>query len=128
MTAFLAILRRHPVARAGAAWLFLFGFAGAATCPYLPVIAIRELGMTNAAYSAVIFAAAVANVAASVAIGFSRRPPRQLPPPAPRSPPPSAPPASPLVCLFPSAARLRPRPHRPPRRLGRLERPRSSPR
>ena len=37
MTAFLAILRRHPVARAGAAWLFLFGFAGAATSPYLPV-------------------------------------------------------------------------------------------
>ena len=59
MSVFLAILRRHPVARAGAAWLFLFGFTGAATTPFLPVIAIRELGMTNASYSALIFAAAV---------------------------------------------------------------------
>ena len=63
MTLFLAILRRHAVARGGAAWLFLFGFAGAATNPFLPVIAIRELGMADAGYSALIFAAAVANVA-----------------------------------------------------------------
>jgi hypothetical protein len=70
VTVFLAILRRHPVARAGAAWLFLFGFTGAATTPFLPVIAIRELGMSNAGYSALIFAAAVANVAASVGVGF----------------------------------------------------------
>lgn len=67
---FLAVLRRHPVARASAAGIFLFGFAGAATSPYQPVIAIRELGMTDTAYSLVIFAAAVANVLASVAIGL----------------------------------------------------------
>lgn len=67
---FLAILRRYPVARAGAAGLFLFGFAGAATSPYQPVVAIRELGMTDAAYSLVMFAAAVANVLASVVIGL----------------------------------------------------------
>ena len=70
MTAFLTILRRHPVARAGAAGIFLFGFAGAATSPYQPVVAIRELGMPDAAYSLVIFAAAVANVLASIAIGL----------------------------------------------------------
>ncbi len=70
VTVFLDILRRHPVARAGAAWLFLFGFAVAATSPYLPVIAIRELGMTNAAYSGMIFAAAVTNVLASVMFGL----------------------------------------------------------
>ena len=70
MSAFLAILRRHPVARAGAAGLFLFGFAGAAVSPFLPVVAIRELGMPDAAYSRLIFAAAVANVLASVAIGL----------------------------------------------------------
>ena len=67
---FLGILRHHPVARACAAGIFLFGFAGAATSPYQPVIAIRELGMSNAAYSLVIFAAAVANVLASVGIGL----------------------------------------------------------
>lgn len=33
MTAFPAILRRHAVVRAGTAWLFLFGFTGAATAP-----------------------------------------------------------------------------------------------
>ena len=70
MSAFLTILRRHPVARAGAAGLFLFGFAGAAVSPFLPVVAIRELGMPDAAYSLLIFAAAVANVLASVAIGL----------------------------------------------------------
>ena len=67
---FLSILRRHPVARTGAAGILLFGFAGAATSPYQPVVAIRELGMSNAAYSLVIFAAAVANVLASVGIGL----------------------------------------------------------
>ncbi|MBP7241021.1 MFS transporter [Amaricoccus sp.] len=67
---FLGILRRHPVARACAAGIFLFGFAGAATSPYQSVIAIRELGMGDAVYSLVIFAAAVANVLASVAIGI----------------------------------------------------------
>lgn len=70
MTAFLAILRRHTVVRAGALWLFLFGFTGAATNPYLPVIAIRELGMTDGSYAAMTFAAAVANVAASIVLGY----------------------------------------------------------
>ncbi len=70
LMAFLAILRRHPVARAGAAGIFLFGFAGAATGPYLPVVAIRELGMSDSVYSLLIFAASVANVLASIAIGL----------------------------------------------------------
>ena len=70
MMSFLAILRRYPVARIAAAGILLFGFAGAATSPYQPVVAIRELGMSNAAYSVVIFAAAVTNVLASILIGL----------------------------------------------------------
>ena len=58
-------------ARKGPPGPFLFGFAGAAVSPFLPVVAIRELGMPeHAARSPLTFAAAVANVLASVAIGL----------------------------------------------------------
>lgn len=70
MSPFLALLRRHPVARTCSAAILLYGFAGAATGPYLPVVAIRELGMSNRAYSAAIFAAAVASVLASIGLGL----------------------------------------------------------
>ncbi len=70
MIPFLPILRRHRVVRAGTAGILLYGFAGAATSPYQAIVAIRELGMPDAVYAAVIFAAAVANVTASVGIGL----------------------------------------------------------
>ena len=40
-----AIFRRHPVVRACALAILLYGFAGAATSPYQSMIAIRELGV-----------------------------------------------------------------------------------
>lgn len=70
MSPFFALLARHRVARITSAAIFLYGFAGAATAPYAPVIAIRELGMSDRAYSAVIFAAAVANVLGAIGIGL----------------------------------------------------------
>lgn len=69
MQDWLAVLRRHRVVRASATAIFLYGFAGAATSPYQAVIGIRELGLTDRAYAAIVLAASVANVVLSVATG-----------------------------------------------------------
>ena len=49
--------------------IFTFGFAGATTSPYQSVVGIRELGLSNALYSALIFAAATVNVVVSILLG-----------------------------------------------------------
>lgn len=49
--------------------IFAFGFAGAATSPYQSVVGIRELGLSNALYSALIFSAAGVNVIVSILLG-----------------------------------------------------------
>ncbi len=50
--------------------IVLFGFSGAATSPYQSVVGITELGLSDGLYSALIFAAALVNVALSVTIGI----------------------------------------------------------
>lgn len=61
---------RHVPVRICAIAIFFFGFAGAATGPFQSVVAIQELGLSDATYSLVIFIAAVINVSASVLIGI----------------------------------------------------------
>ncbi len=66
----LSIIFRHPPVRASALAIFLFGFSGAATSPYMSLIGIRELGLSDHAYSVLIFAAALVNVSASITAGI----------------------------------------------------------
>jgi SET family sugar efflux transporter-like MFS transporter len=70
MASTLALLRANPAIRAGAIGIFLYGFAGATTGPYQSVVGIRELGLSDSAYSALILTAAAVNVAASIGIGI----------------------------------------------------------
>ncbi|PDT53010.1 MULTISPECIES: MFS transporter [Sinorhizobium] len=70
MSSSLLTAMRNPVIRASMLAIFLFGFAGAATSPYQSVVGITELGLGNAFYSALIFAAALLNVIASVTVGI----------------------------------------------------------
>lgn len=60
---------RNPVIRVSMLAIFTFGFAGATTSPYQSVVGIRELGLSNALYSALIFAAATVNVVVSILLG-----------------------------------------------------------
>ncbi|MFD1797294.1 MFS transporter [Paracoccus aurantiacus] len=69
MNPWVAILRRHPVVRASAAAIFLYGLAGAATSPYQSVIGIRELGLSDAEYATIALAASITNVFMAIAIG-----------------------------------------------------------
>lgn len=74
MMSTLSIVLKNPPIRVSALAIFFFGFSGAATSPYLSIIGIQELGLSDAGYSALIFIAAFVNVAASVLIGiFSDR-------------------------------------------------------
>ncbi len=70
MLSTLTLLIRHPPVRTGAFAIFLFGASGAATSPYMSMIGIRELGLSDRAYSVLIFAAALVNVSASIAAGI----------------------------------------------------------
>lgn len=70
MRLWFAILRRHAFVRASAAAIFFYGVAGAATSPYQAVLAIAELGLSDAAYAAIALAAAVSNVVLSIAFGM----------------------------------------------------------
>lgn len=70
MASTFALFRANPAVRAGAIGIFLYGFAGATTAPYQSVIGIRELGLSDETYSALILAAAAINVTASVGIGI----------------------------------------------------------
>ena len=74
MISTLSIVLKNPPIRVSALAIFFFGFSGAATSPYMSIIGIQELGLSDAGYSALILTAAFINVAASVLIGiFSDR-------------------------------------------------------
>ncbi|MBB4952345.1 MFS family permease [Agrobacterium vitis] len=49
--------------------IFFFGLTGATTAPFLSLIGIHELGLSNAHYSLLIFIASCINVVASVFVG-----------------------------------------------------------
>ncbi|MDX0443799.1 MFS transporter [Sinorhizobium medicae] len=70
MPSSLLIAMRNPVIRTSMFAIVLFGFSGAATSPYQSVVGITELGLSDGLYSALIFAAAMVNVALSVTIGI----------------------------------------------------------
>lgn len=69
MLSILGPLWTSPGLRACSVAIFFFGFAGAATAPYQSVVAIRELGLSDAAFSAVTLLAAMLNVVASIILG-----------------------------------------------------------
>ncbi|CCM78784.1 MFS transporter [Rhizobium mesoamericanum] len=69
MTRLFPDVFRDPTIRVSMLAIFAFGFAGAATSPYQSVIGIRELGLSNGLYSALIFAAAAVNVSVSILLG-----------------------------------------------------------
>jgi MFS family permease len=69
MFALMPAVFRHPTIRVSTLAIFFYGFAGAATSPYQSVIGIRELGLADATYSALILAAAAINVVVSLAVG-----------------------------------------------------------
>ena len=60
---------RIPAIRVSMIAIFTFGFAGATTTPYRSVVGIRELGLSNELYAALIFAAAAVNVIVSILLG-----------------------------------------------------------
>ncbi|MDX0407575.1 MFS transporter [Sinorhizobium medicae] len=70
MPSSLLIAMRNPVIRTSMFAIVLFGFSGASTSPYQSVVGITELGLSDGLYSALIFAAALVNVALSVTIGI----------------------------------------------------------
>lgn len=70
MSSPLLIAMHNPVIRTSMIAIVLFGFSGAATSPYQSVVGITELRLSDGFYSALIFAAALVNVAVSVAIGI----------------------------------------------------------
>ncbi|AJY46329.1 MFS transporter [Martelella endophytica] len=65
----LSLILGNPAIRISSAGVFFFGFAGAATSPYLSIIGIDELGMADRAYALVMLLGAVVSVAASLLIG-----------------------------------------------------------
>ncbi len=69
-TSSLYLVRQYPIVRASTIAILFFGFAGAATTPYQPIVGIRVIGLSDFAYSVVAFCAVVANLAASIAIGL----------------------------------------------------------
>jgi SET family sugar efflux transporter-like MFS transporter len=69
MTRYLPDVFRNPTIRVSMMAIFAFGFAGAATSPYQSVVGIRELGLSNGLYSALIFSAAAVNVIVSILLG-----------------------------------------------------------
>lgn len=66
----LSTIRNNAGLRACALAIFFFGFSGAATAPYKSVVAIRELGLSDAGFSALTLAAAVINVTAAIYLGI----------------------------------------------------------
>lgn len=69
MFRFLPPVFSEPTVRATMLAIFAFGFSGAATSPYQSVVGIRELGLGNGAYSALMLVASLVNVAASILLG-----------------------------------------------------------
>lgn len=65
----LSVILRNPGIRISAISIFFFGLTGATTAPFMSLIGIHELGLSNAHYSVLIFAASCINVVASVLVG-----------------------------------------------------------
>lgn len=59
----------EPTVRATMLAILAFGFSGAATSPYQSIVGIRELGLGNGTYSALVLLASLVNVAASILLG-----------------------------------------------------------
>lgn len=70
MRSALSIVYGNRPLRVSAIGIFFFGFTGAATSPYYSLIGIHELGLSNVAFAAIGFCAALVNVSASVAAGI----------------------------------------------------------
>jgi SET family sugar efflux transporter-like MFS transporter len=70
MVSSLALVARTPSLRAMTATLFLTGFTYAATLPYLSVVAVHELGMSNSMLSLALFLFALANLTAGVSMAL----------------------------------------------------------
>ncbi|WP_082666071.1 MFS transporter [Aureimonas sp. AU4] len=66
----LGLALREPTVRAAMLGVFFFGFSFAATGPYQSVVAIRELGLGNSLYAALLLVSGAVNVAVSVAVGM----------------------------------------------------------
>ncbi|MDQ0456459.1 MFS transporter [Rhizobium paknamense] len=71
MLSTLSLIVRNPGIRVSAIAIFFFGLSGATTSPYMSIIGIHELGLTDAHYSLLIFAASCVNVAASIFVGIA---------------------------------------------------------
>jgi MFS transporter, SET family, sugar efflux transporter len=65
----LSVILHNPGVRVSAISIFFFGLTGATTAPFMSLIGIHELGLSNAHYSMLIFAASCINVVASVLVG-----------------------------------------------------------
>lgn len=70
MRSAFSIVYGDPRLRVSAVGIFFFGFTGAATSPYYSLIGIHELGLSNVAFAAIVFCAAIVNVTASVTAGI----------------------------------------------------------
>ena len=66
----LKSLRASQGLRACATAVFFCGIAAASTAPYKSVVAIRELGLSDGAFSALTLTAAIINVLASIYLGM----------------------------------------------------------
>lgn len=65
----LSLVFKNRSIRVSTVSIFFFGFAGAATTPYLSIIGIQELGMSDRLYALVILLGALVSVTVSVLIG-----------------------------------------------------------
>ena len=65
----LAFVFRHPSIRAAALTLFLLGCSSSASYPYLSLVAIGDLHMSDVQYSQLMIIAAIASVLISVSLG-----------------------------------------------------------
>jgi MFS family permease len=68
-SAFSSILRDHRI-RVPTLTLIALAFTYASTIPYQSIIGINEIGLSDGAYSALIFSAALVNVATSLTLGI----------------------------------------------------------
>ncbi|OQP84788.1 MFS transporter [Rhizobium rhizosphaerae] len=60
---------RNPTVRTTMLAIFAFGFSGAATGPYMSVVGIRELGLTDTQFSLLMGTASAVNVVISILVG-----------------------------------------------------------
>ena len=70
MPSAFSVIIREPKIRIPAITLVALAFTYASTLPYQSIIGINELGMSDGAYSALVFFSALANVATSLTLGI----------------------------------------------------------